>query len=102
MPAFSNVKHSSSTALPATFYHAGELAEVHVYYTSTYCSVHVGFNIPLFNSDKDWGWPGCHSCQGRTQTYERGVFKLESEILLINIHDIHTSIHRLHRRHVEY
>ena len=36
------------------------------------------------------------------QKYEKGVSKLEREILLINTHDIHTSRHRLHRRLVEY
>ena len=40
--------------------------------------------------------------RGVTQKYERGVSKCESEILLINIHDIHTSIYGLHRTLVEY
>ena len=40
--------------------------------------------------------------QGRTQKYKRGVSKLESGSFLINIHDIHTSTHGLHRTLVEY
>ena len=43
----------------------------------------------------------CES-QGCTQKYERGVSKLESEIALNYIHDIHTSIYKLHRRLAEY
>ena len=44
----------------------------------------------------------CQCIQERTQKYERGVSKPESECLLINIHDIHRSVHVLHRRLVEY